>query len=87
VFAAQQCYEFGEGMVEEWDRGHWQAVADTQAALSEIIPTAVVIGNHAQMTKAMDLTNGSNWNGYVKTLRLFQRFSRLPQASQACLGK
>jgi len=40
-----------------------QAVADTQAALSALTPTAIVIANHAQMQPKMGLTNGSDWNG------------------------
>ena len=44
------------------DVGHWQTVADTQAALTSITPNAIVIGNHAEPTTPMGLRKGSTWN-------------------------
>ena len=56
------CYEFEEGRLRRWDEGHWQAVADTQAALSQF-PTAIVIGNHASPQKSMHLhAPNSSWD-------------------------
>jgi hypothetical protein len=63
------CYALSAAKLRAWDVGHWQTVADTQAALSRLIPTAIVIGNHAEPTEAMGLTNGSSWNG-----KMFEHF-------------
>ena len=57
------CYDFAPGFAAEWDRGHWQSVADTQAALAALIPTAIVIGNHASPQAFMKLkAPNSSWN-------------------------
>ena len=56
------CYDFAEGQLRAWDVGHWQTVADTQAALTPLTPTAIVVANHAQRTTAMGLTQGSSWS-------------------------
>lgn len=60
------CYDLAPGFVKGWDRGHWQAIADTQAALSALLPTAIVIGNHAEPTASMRLplpgNTSASWN-------------------------
>jgi hypothetical protein len=63
------CYEFEAGLKGKWDKGHWQAVADTMAALKPLIPAAIVIGNHAEWEKSMGLTANSTWNG-----KMFEHF-------------
>ena len=50
------CYDFDASLARQWDLGHWQAIANTQTALTAISPTAIVIGNHAEPTAAMKLT-------------------------------
>jgi len=56
------CYDFPPGFVKAWDGGHWQAIADTQAALDKLLPTAIVVGNHAEPEPSMRLTKNSSWN-------------------------
>ena len=57
------CYDFAPGFAAEWDRGHWQAVADTQAALTALVAMAVVIGNHASPQAFMKLSApNATWN-------------------------
>ena len=65
------CYKFGHNFANEWDRGHWQAIANTQAALSALTPTAIVIGNHAEATAAMRLAEPNvSWSG-----KMFEHFT------------
>jgi hypothetical protein len=70
------CYEFEEGFAAEWDRGHWQSVADTQTALNPLIPTAIVIGNHASPQAAMHLkAPNSTWNA-----KMYEHFTPIKSA-------
>jgi hypothetical protein len=63
------CYDFDAGLAHAWDKGHWQTLANTQAALNEITPKAIVVGNHASPTGAMGLTPGSGWDA-----KMFEHF-------------
>jgi hypothetical protein len=53
------CVDFAPGQLRAWDAGHWQAIADTQAAVSAITPTGIVVANGADQTAAMGLREGS----------------------------
>eukprot|EP01063_Lacrimia_lanifica_P016104 TRINITY_DN2271_c0_g1_i1.p1 TRINITY_DN2271_c0_g1~~TRINITY_DN2271_c0_g1_i1.p1 ORF type:complete len:396 (+),score=127.88 TRINITY_DN2271_c0_g1_i1:72-1259(+) len=57
------CYELSAAKLKAWDRGHWQAVADTQDLLTALSDKAVVVGNHAGPEPAMHLAKGTSWNG------------------------
>ena len=64
------CYDFGQGQLRQWDVGHWQSVADTQAALENITLNAIVIGNHAEAYAGMDLrAPNTTWSG-----KMFEHF-------------
>lgn len=70
------CYEFEEGWAQRWDDGHWQAVADTQAALDKLLPTAIVIANHASPEKSMGLRPvNATWNA-----KMYEHFTPIKAA-------
>jgi hypothetical protein len=69
------CYEFEEGWARRWDEGHWQAVADTQAALDKLLPTAIVVANHASPQTSMNLAGNSTWNA-----KMYEHFTPLKAA-------
>ena len=70
------CYEFEQGFENKWDEGHWQVVADTQAAISPLTPTAIVVGNHAAPEASMHLKNGSTWNA-----KMYEHFTPIKPAT------
>ncbi len=70
------CYEFDEGFAQRWDDGHWQAVADTQTALNRLLPTAIVVANHASPKKSMHLEpTNATWNA-----KMYEHFTPVKAA-------
>ena len=58
------CYDLAADFAKHWNDGHWQTVADTQAALDGLLNgSAIVIGNHAEPEASMHLDNNGSWNG------------------------
>ena len=77
------CYAFDANFAQRWNRGHWQAVADTQAALNGLINgSAIVVGNHAEPEASMRLAHNGSWTAKMYEHFVPQRQGYVPDGDQ-----